>query len=130
MRDEDLDLLTAALIGLTVGVGVTLLIRRGPSGRRPLLSGMELAGRGARIAGVAGMSGAKFAGEAGRVAARNAKRGWSRGMEWASDLPLDDMGDQLRDYLDAAKGAIEDTVSGELQDLRKSIRRRRRRLGI
>lgn len=127
MRDQDLDLLTAALIGLTVGVGVTLLIRRGPSGRRPLVSGMELAGRGARIASVAGMSGAKVAGQA---AARNARKGWSRGMEWASDLPLDDLGDQLRDYLDAAKGAIEDTVSGELQDLRKSIRRRRRRLGI
>lgn len=127
MRDEDLDLLTAALIGLTVGVGVTLLIRRGPTGRRPLIAGMELAGRGARIASVAGMTGAT---QAGRVAARNARKGWSRGMEWASDLPLDDIGDQLREYVDAAKGAIEDTVSGELQDLRKSIRRRRRRLGI
>ena len=127
MRDEDLDLLTAALIGLTVGVGGTLLIRRGPTGRRPLIAGMELAGRGARIASVAGMTGAS---RAGRVAARNARKGWSRGMEWASDLPLDDIGDQLREYVDAAKGAIEDTVSGELQDLRKSIRRRRRRLGI
>lgn len=127
MRDEELDLLTAALIGLTVGVGVTLLIRRGPAGRRPLMMGMELAGRGARVAGMAGMSGAKVA---GRTAARNARRGWSRGMEWASDLPLDDVGDQLRDYLEAAKGAIEDTVSGELQDLRKSFRRRRRRLGL
>jgi hypothetical protein len=127
MRDEDLDLLTAALIGLTVGVGVTMLIRRGPGGRRPLMAGMELAGRGARIAGMAGMTGAKVA---GRAAARNAQRGWSRGMEWASELPLDDMGEQLRDYMEAAKGAIEDTVSGELQDLRKSIRRRRRRLGL
>lgn len=127
MRDEELDLLTAALIGLTVGVGVTLLIRRGPGGRRPLVAGMELAGRGARVAGMAGMTGAKVA---GRAAARNARDGWSRGMEWAGELPLDDVGDQLRHYLDAAKGAIEDTVSGELQDLRKSIRRRRRRLGI
>lgn len=127
MRDEDLDLLTAALIGLTVGVGVTLLLRRGPAGRRPLVMGMEMAGRGARVAGLAGLTGAKVA---GRAAAQNARRGWSRGMEWAEELPLDDMGEQLREYLDAAKGAIEDTVSGELQDLRKSIRRHRRRLGV
>lgn len=127
MRDEDLDLLTAALIGLTVGVGVTMLIRRGPAGRRPLVAGLELAGHGARVAGMAGMTGARVA---SRAAARNAQRGWSRGMEWANELPLDDVGDQLRDYVDAAKGAIEDTVTGELQDLRKAIRRRRRRLGL
>lgn len=127
MRDQELDLLTAALIGVTVGVGVTLLLRRGPAGRRPLVMGMELAGRGARVAGMAGMTGARVA---GRAAAKNARRGWSRGMEWAEELPLDDVGEQLREYFDAAKGAIEDTVSGELQDLRKSIRRHRRRLGV
>ena len=122
-RDEDLDLLTAALIGLTVGVGVTMLLRRGPSGRRPLVMGAELAGRGARLASLAGVTGATTA---GRAAARGARRG----MEWAEELPLDEFGDQIREYFEAAKGAIEDTVSGELQDLRKSIRRRRRRLGI
>lgn len=122
-RDEDLDLLTAALIGLTVGVGVTMLLRRGPSGRRPLVVGAELAGRGARLASLAGVSGATTA---GRAAARGARRS----MEWAEELPLDEVGDQIREYFEAAKGAIEDTVSGELQDLRKSIRRRRRRLGI
>jgi hypothetical protein len=45
-------------------------------------------------------------------------------------LPLDDIGERIGDYLDAAKGAIEDTVMGELQDLRKAIRRQRKRLGI
>jgi hypothetical protein len=122
-RDDDLDLLTAALLGLTVGVGVTLLLRRGPSGRRPLVMGAELAGRGARLAGLAGMTGAATAGRA-------AMRGARRSREWAEELPFDEIGDQIREYFEAAKGAIEDTVSGELQDLRKSIRRRRRRLGI
>lgn len=84
--------------------------------------GMELAGRGARIAALAGATGSRMASKAAD--------GARRGMEWAEDLSLDGVGEQLHDYFEAAKGAIEDTVSGELQDLRKSIRRRRRRLGI
>jgi hypothetical protein len=63
-------------------------------------------------------------------AVAGARRGYKRGMDWAEDLSLEGVGEQLQDYFEAAKGAIEDTVSGELQDLRKSIRRRRRRLGI
>ncbi len=122
-READLDLLTAALIGLTVGVGVTLLLRRGPSGRRPLFAGAEMAGRGARLASLAGVTGAKVA---GRAAARGARQG----LEWAEELPLDEIGGQIREYFDAAKGAVEDTLSNELQDLRKAIRRRRRRLGV
>jgi len=51
-------------------------------------------------------------------------------MEFLEDLPLDDIGEQLTGYLEAAKDAIEDTVKGELQDLRKSIRQQRKRLGI
>ncbi|MGI9091283.1 MAG: hypothetical protein ACR2GG_09285 [Gemmatimonadaceae bacterium] len=129
-RDEDLDLLTAALIGLAAGVGVTLLLRRGPSGRRPLMSGMEVAGRGAQLASMAGVTGAKATSRAAVRGARGAQRGIERGMEWAEDLSVDDVGSQIRDYFEAAKGAIEDTVSGELQDLRKSVRRKRRRFGI
>src|SRR2546430_9424248 len=34
-REQQYDLLTAALIGAAVGAGITLLLRRGPSGRRP-----------------------------------------------------------------------------------------------
>ncbi|HEY7898321.1 MAG TPA: hypothetical protein VIC03_07890 [Gemmatimonadaceae bacterium] len=125
-HDEDLDLLTAALIGLTVGVGVTMLFRRRPAPRTALSKGMELAGRGARMAALAGTESSRMAGKA----AEGARRGYNRGKEWAEDLSLDGVGEQLHDYFEAAKGAIEDTVSGELQDLRKSIRRRRRRLGI
>lgn len=81
-----------------------------------------MADRGSRLASLAG--------EAGAGMAKRASRGARRGMEWAEDLSVDGLGEQLHEYFDAAKGAIEDTVSGELQDLRKSIRRRRRRLGI
>jgi hypothetical protein len=91
---------------------------------------MEVAGGGARLAGLAGMSGARVAGRAASRGAHGARRGLERGVEWAEELPLDDVGNQIRDYFDAAKAAVEDTVSGELHDLRKSIRRRRRRLGI
>ena len=122
-RDEDLDLLTAALIGLTLGVGVTLLVRGRSAPRSPLSRRVdEVVDRGARIASLAGSAGSGMA--------RKAARGARRGMEWAEDISLDGVGEQLHDYFEAAKGAVEDTVSGELQDLRKSIRRRRRRLGI
>jgi hypothetical protein len=87
---------------------------------------MELAGRGARVASLAGATGAELASRA----MRGAKRGYRRGMDMAEDLSIDGIGEHLQEYFEAAKGAIEDTVSGELQDLRKSIRRRRSRLGI
>src|SRR5215203_4724456 len=35
-RDQQFDLLTAALIGAAVGAVVTLIFRTGPSGRRPI----------------------------------------------------------------------------------------------
>jgi hypothetical protein len=126
-HDRDLDLLTAALIGAAVGVTATLLIRPGSSGRRPLMTGLSMAGRGARWAGMAGLAGAQVA---GREAMKRARRGVKRGTELMEELPLDNLRDQLRDYLDAAKGAIEDTVREELQDLRKSVRRRRKRFGM
>ncbi|MGI8508538.1 MAG: hypothetical protein ACR2MQ_04360 [Gemmatimonadaceae bacterium] len=133
-RDDDLDLLTAALIGLAAGVGVTLLLRRGPSGSRPLMSGMGAAGRGARLASLAGMEGMGGAAKAARRVAmrdtRGARHGIARGMKWAEELPLEEMGSHVRDYFEAAKEAIDDTVSGELQDLKKSIRRKRRQFGI
>ncbi len=99
---------------------------RRPATRNSLARGMELAGKGARFASLAGVTGARMASKA----AEGARHSYDRGKEWAEDLSLDGVGDQLHDYFEAAKGAIEDTVSGELQDLRKSIRRRRRRLGI
>src|SRR5437868_13296429 len=64
-REQQYDLLTAALIGAAVGAGVTLLLRRGPSGRRPVGPLIRYAGRGAALAGAAGMGGAKGDGAGG-----------------------------------------------------------------
>jgi hypothetical protein len=122
-RDKELDLLTAALIGLAVGATATLLLRRGPTGSRPLVTGLTAAGRGALWAGAAGATGA-------RAAAEGTRRGVERGMELLDELPLDEVTDRIGHYFEAAKGALEDTVRGELEDLRKSIRRQRKRLGV
>ena len=54
-REQQYDLLTAAIIGAAVGAGITLLLRRGPSGRRPVGPLVRYAGRGAARAGLAGV---------------------------------------------------------------------------
>ena len=148
-REQQYDLLTAALIGAAVGAGITLLLRRGPSGRRPVGPLMRYAGRGAALAGLAGMQGARWAGprvmegarwageramEGGRWAAPRVKRGFKtaveRGGEMIDRLPVDEVVDQVRDYVDTAREAINDTVRDELNDLRKAVRRQRKRIGI
>ncbi len=126
-HDQGLDLLAAALIGVTVGAMATLLFRRGPSGKRPIATGLSAAGHGARWAGMAGMAGAR---RAGRATARGARQGAERGVALLDELPLEEIKDQIGDYLDAAKDAIEDTITGELQDLRQAMGRQRKRLGI
>ena len=148
-REQQYDLLTAALIGAAVGAGITLLLRRGPSGRRPVGPLMRYAGRGAALAGLAGMQGARWAGprvmegarwageramEGGRWAGPRVKKGFKtaveRGGEMIDRLPVDDVVDQVRDYVDTAREAINDTVRDELNDLRKAVRRQRKRIGI
>src|SRR5690242_184535 len=145
-REQQYDLLTAALIGAAVGAGITLLLRRGPSGRRPVGPLVRYAGRGAALAGLAGMQGARWAGprvmdgarwageramEGARWAGPRAKRGFKtaveRGGEMIDRLPVDDVVDQVRDYVDTAREAINDTVRDELNDLRKAVRRQRKR---
>src|SRR3954464_15201566 len=147
--EQQYDLLTAALIGAAVGAGVTLLLRRGPSGRRPVGPLVRYAGRGAALAGMAGLGGGKWAGDRGIEGARwageramegarwagpRAKRGFKAAMERGEDLvdriPLDDVVEQVREYVDTAKDAINDAVKDELNDLRKSVRRQRKRIGI
>ncbi len=148
-REQQYDLLTAALIGAAVGAGVTLLLRRGPSGRRPIGPMVRYAGRGATLAGLAGLGGAKWAGDRGLEGARwageramegarwagpRAKRGFKTAMDSGGELvdriPVDDMVDQVRDYVDTAREAINDVVKDELDDLRKAVRRQRKRIGI
>ncbi|HEX6629140.1 MAG TPA: hypothetical protein VF105_14415 [Gemmatimonadaceae bacterium] len=148
-REQQYDLLTAALIGAAVGAGITLLLRRGPSGRRPVGPLMRYAGRGAALAGLAGMEGARWAGSRGLEGARwageravegarwagpRAKRGFrtavDRGGELIDRIPVDDVVDQMRDYVGTARDAINDAVQDELNDLRKAVRRQRKRIGI
>jgi len=148
-REQQYDLLTAALIGAAVGAGITLLLRRGPSGRRPVGPLARYAGRGAALAGLAGFEGAKWAGgrglegarwaggraaEGARWAAPHAKRGFRTAVERGEDLidriPVDDVVEQVRDYVDTARDAINDVVKDELNDLRKAVRRQRKRIGI
>ena len=148
-REQQYDLLTAALIGAAVGAGITLLVRRGPSGRRPLVPVLRYSGRGAALAGVAvmecekwaggrGLEGARWAGsraaEGARWAAPRARRGFDtaveRGGELIERIPADDMVNQVREYVDTAREAINDVVKDELNDLRKAVRRQRKRIGI
>ena len=125
-RDE-YDLLTAALIGLTIGAGLTFMLRKGPSGKRPVSPVVEGMGVGAMWAG--------------RHAARLGKRGarWARdrGEDAWDAIPRDEIREHVSDYRDhvaeymgKAREAIDDVVESELKDLRRSIRRQRKRLGI
>ena len=119
-HDHEYDLLTAALIGMTIGAGLTFMLRKGPSGRRPMSPVMSGMGAGALWAG------------------RHAARLGQRGARWARDrgedawdaIPRDEIRDHVSDYMGRARDAIDDAVQSELKDLRRSIRRQRKRLGI
>ena len=126
-REHQYDLLTAALIGLAIGAGTALMFRRGPKGYRPITPALRAAGRGAKWAGVKGLEGARWAGSKG-----------ARGARWAADeaeelwdkVPREEIKDRVEDYLETAYDAINDTVESELSDLRKAIRKQRKRLGV
>ena len=106
--DAEYDLLTAAAIGLAVGAGVALLVsglrRESPTAMlvRPMKKRMQAAGR----------RGAKWA---------------ARGAEAAAGL-VDP--EAIRDYLENAREAIDGVVEDEVRDLRRAIKRRRKKLGI
>jgi FMN phosphatase YigB (HAD superfamily) len=81
------------------------------------------------------------AGWAGRHAARlgNASARWARhrGGEMWDRVPRDEIREHLEeyretlgDYLGRAREAIDDAVASELDDLRKAVRRQRKRLGV
>ena len=56
--------------------------------------------------------------------------GSTLGEDLIERIPVDDMVEQVRDYVDTARGAINDVVQDELNDLRKAVRRQRKRIGI
>lgn len=106
------------LLGLVVGAGVTLLLRRGPRGNRPLGHVVRLAGSGATVAGRYGARGARWAADRG-------------GELWEQVQPeLETAAEHVSDYMDAARERIDDVVRRETRDLRKAIRRQRKRLGV
>ena len=119
-RDHQYDLLTAAVLGAMIGAGAALLLRRGPSGRRPLSPV-------ARVAGGAAVSAARWAGRGGRRGARWAAK---RGEQLWDRVPVDAVREEIGDALDSAREAVADVVESELRDLRKAIRRQRKRLGV
>ncbi len=105
--DGQYDLLTAALLGVAIGVGTTLLLRRGPSGRRPIAIGASGAAVPLRLAGRGVTS--MFRDEPSRreVVER-----------------------QVRSFLSDARERIDDAVESELRDLRGALKRQRKRLGL
>ena len=126
-REEEYDLLTAALIGVAVGAGLTYMLRRGPSGRRPVSPVMIGMGRGAAWAGKNAMR----AGQKGRRwAAKHGSEMWDRIPRDEIRETMADYRDNVTDYLGRAKDAIDDAVESELKDLRRAVRRQRKRLGI
>lgn len=133
-HEHKYDLLTAAVMGAAIGAGAVLMLKSAnPSNRRRLLS---LLGRGASMAGLAGWDGIKWAGENGvdglKYARKHAKP-WLRHVrkEIVDSLPpLDKVTDEVGEYLDEAKEAIENVVLEEISDFRKAVRRKRRDMGI
>ena len=115
-RDAQYDLLTAALIGAAIGATATLLLRRGPSGDRPVSPLLRGAGRAGRKAMVAGAAGATWARE--------------QGGELLERIPVDRIEEDVRETVGAARDRIDGFVRGELRDLRRSLRRQRKRLGV
>lgn len=92
-----------------------MLLRQGPSGR-PITPAWRIAKRGAR--------------EGARLAERGARYAWGRGVDAWERVPREEIEGKLRDYVDSARDAIEQAVEHELNDLRRAIRRRRKKLGL
>lgn len=119
-HEAEYDLLTAALIGVTLGAGLTYMLRRGPSGDRPVSPVMRGVGRGARWAGRG----------ASRLGSASARWAANRGEDLWDAIPREEISDRVSDYMGRAREAIDDVVESELKDLRRAIRRQRKRLGI
>jgi hypothetical protein len=119
-HDNEYDLLTAALIGATIGAGLTYVLRRSTSGQRPLTPMLRGLGRSAvwtgQRAAKYGVAGARWAADRGDAL-------WER-------IPRDEIREHVSDYVNRAREAIDDAVESELRDLRRTVRRQRKRLGI
>ena len=97
---------------MAVGAGTALLLRRGPSGRRPIEPMWRIARAG------------------GRFARKGARVAWDRGVEAWDNVPREEIAERVRDYAEAARDTIDHVVDAELARLRRTIKRQRKRLGI
>ncbi len=148
-HEQQFDLLTAALLGAAVGAVITLMFRSGPGGRRPISPLLAATGKGAKWAALAGLDGARWAGDraspgarwaadrgldGARWAGEKSSRGYrvarDRGEELIDALPTEEVAESVREYVDGAREAINDVVRAEMTDLRKAVRRQRKRIGI
>ena len=115
-REAQYDLLTAALIGAAIGATATLLLRRGPSGQRPVAPVLR---------------GAKWAGEhALRAGATGASWAREQGGELIDRIPVERIEHDVRETVSDARDRIDGFVRSELKDLRKALRQQRKRLGV
>jgi gas vesicle protein len=103
-RDHQYDLLTAAIIGAAVGATATLLVAAGMKETRRTPTQ--------------------------RMVRRGRKWVSSRRNAIGSAVDPSAVRDQMEGVIASARDAISDTVESELKDLRKAMRRQRRRLGI
>jgi len=63
-------------------------------------------------------------------AGRGAQWARSRGGEMLDRIPLDDMEESVRDTVGEARERIDGFVRSELADLRRALRKQRKRLGV
>src|SRR5947207_3124796 len=88
-HEKQYDLLTAALLGAAIGAGTTLLLRRGPSGRRPVGPAWRMARAGAQ-------AGARMAGRGARIA-------WERGADAWDRIPREEIQERVGEYFETAR---------------------------
>jgi hypothetical protein len=75
------------------------------------------------MASAGALAGARLAGRGGRMA-------WDRGVEAWDRIPREEIGERMRDYFESARDSIDGMVESELKDLRRAIRRQRKKIGI
>ena len=90
----------------------------------PLMAGM---GRGA---GWAGKHAVRVGGAGAKWAAHRGGAMWNRVPREEIREHLSEYRDTIGEYVGRARETIDDAVESELADLRKSLRRQRKRLGI
>lgn len=72
----------------------------------------------------------KGAQEGARLAGRGARYAWDRGVDAWERVPREEIEDHVREYVESARETIDHLLESELKDLRRAIRRQRKKLGI